>query len=413
MSANQFGFRVVDFLDIERWRILALDDSIPMATQQSCPIDTTPLRTICTFVGNSGAQRVRVGCCPSCGYTGYIDRPTKEWIISFYFNTFSGAQDVDIEKEVVVLKERAEKGDLGKITEINRLIEKIRFDKNRPVCEIGSGIGTTLKQLEQKGFTHLIGMETSGYRAELARRAFGLNVLTGPFEDAHIQSELQKHTPIGLIFSYHVLEHVYDPAEIISRASALQKEGDYMIVVFPNLEGEVSMISLAFFPHLHAFSRTAIETLLNKNNYAIIDDSMTGSRVHYLIAKKVTTAPYIISNKGGHFERVKNKFIKGLGLDKSYADTPRRFWWYRKLDVGGQQPLYQNPFFESMHWWVTSQLNKYRRRDDIIAWVSKDKFRKNYVHQSIAVANLTHRYTTYEESPIEIQFDGPIKLFYK
>ena len=105
MAENSLiGVKILKFLDLRGWKVLDWDKNIPVSEQTLCPADDEKLKTIATLVGYEGRQKLRVGCCDQCGYIGYIDRPTKEWISKFYFEDWAGAKERDIGEHVAKLK---------------------------------------------------------------------------------------------------------------------------------------------------------------------------------------------------------------------------------------------------------------------------------------------------------------------
>ena len=155
------------------------------------------------------------------------------------------------------------------------------FPKEKFLCDLGCGYGGQLKVLRECGFNKIIGCEASPLRAEVARRAFGLNVLDGTFGDPSVQTTLRELAPLGLIYANNVLEHVYNPAEVIRLCAGLQEEGDKLVIAVPNQIGEPTWCVLLYFLHLNAailckflrfrnycrFTDTRYATDINKHIY--------------------------------------------------------------------------------------------------------------------------------------------------
>lgn len=427
-NPNLLGFKVHDFLDLYDWKVLDINKSVPIISHLQCPADGGPLKCVSSFIGNEGAQKIRLGCCPSCGYVGYMDRPSDVWIGNFYSNIWdeANAKTKDISGIAEDFREKLAKKDFGRKQEVSTLSKKFPIDKNRFICEIGCGYGTTLKQLELRGFKKAVGMEHSGHRSRVAKKAYNLRVFNHPFESKIMQEELQKLAPFSLIYSHHVLEHTYNPPQIIKLASSLQGAGDYLILSVPNVVGEVSMATLAFLPHLHAFSVLSLAKLLYNNNYIIIDNSLTTDFSINIVAQKVD--PGFLQGflgKYGHTSKedsdasraIVEKLVKSLGLGESFKGSYRRLWWYRRFDIGGQTGFSQNPFIEMFRTGAVSFMNKLKYRKAIISRIGRYRYLKNFISkmpaQSLLISDLPRRFTSYQESPIEIQFKGNIKLFYR
>lgn len=397
MNDLHLGFKVERLLAIQpNWKQLEINATVPLAHQRWCPAEGKELKTICTLVGSNGQQRLKIGLCPACGYLGYITRPTSEWMEKFYLETWDDAQVQGDFRKMEKLKRQYETGTIGKEGEVIPLVKKFILNKDCYICEIGCGYGKMLKQINLLGFKRLVGVENSRHRAEIARKVYALEVLTGPFESRPIQGALKKKGPFGLIFAYHVLEHVYNPAQTIQAASQLQNEGDYLIISTPNSIGEASMGTLLFLPHLHSFTQPSLKKLLQRYNYVVVDNSLTTNKNINIVARKVKFMPWQESNRQkDYFTEAVAKFTKGLALEKLYPYSPRRFWWFRKDDIGGQTRFYPYRLLEQAHWYLVSKLGKYQ------------------LTSSLLVSNLTARYTSLQESSLEIQFKDNIKLFYK
>ncbi|MBI2024670.1 MAG: class I SAM-dependent methyltransferase [Candidatus Harrisonbacteria bacterium] len=388
------GFRIGDFLELRGWKLLEISKEIPLIINFNCPADDGQLKTIATLVGNSGRQ-IRIGCCPNCGYIGYIDKLSKDWINRFYLETWDDAVNQDVQKKAQKLKEKLKTGYSGKEQLAISAIKTLNIDKSRYVCEIGCGFGKSLNQLRRLGFEKLVGIENSSHRAAIAAKAYGLKTIAAPFDEAAKNSELSKLAPFSLIYSHHVLEHVYNPAEMIRIASELQKEEDYLVTVIPNFIGEPSVGVLGFFPHLHSFTETALTGLLRRYGYKVINRSLTNDREICVVAQKTRKAIAATVLRGA-YNLALEKLKRGLALDGNHISFPARFWWYaKKSDQGGWKKYFKNRFLDKIYWKLASFGRKYKGT------------------RVLVVENLNGRYNSEQASPIEIQFNGEIKLFYK
>ena len=403
---NDLAFKVDHFSQLQGgWKILEIDSRIPLAVQKRCPADGNPLRTIVTLIGNNGGQRMRYGACDSCGYAGYIDRPTQEWINAFYLEIWKSSEvtaitNVEIENRRKSRSSWSVADDQFK-TNLASIVEKITIDKDRFICEIGSGYGDDLHTLQLLGYHRMIGVENSRRRATIATRAYQIPVLINPFEHPSVQAALARRGPLSFIFSRHVLEHVYDPAKVISRADQLQSEGDYLLTIMPNIQAEAAMTCLFFFPHLHSFSVETLTRLLQQHHYKVVDDSGTTDREICLIAQKTNT-PIMGSRKNIHFNKTLKKFITGLSLSKKYWGVSRRLRWEKNFSDAKSSFYFKNfPRFDALYFRALLKFDRWRYQKSL-----------QKIH-SCVVSPVQKRFTANRESPIEIQFKGNIKLLYK
>ncbi|GEM_PF-1518661 len=414
MNKEKLGFKVKEFKNLVDWRLVDIGSDVKFVENLKCPCDGAELKTVCTFVANDGAKKMRLGVCQSCGYVGYIDKLTPEWISKFYLETWDGAEEKNIDEEVKTKQERFLAKDRRRKEHMIEFLKKFDMDKNRYVCEIGSGYGGTLKMMEKLGFKKLIGTENSEHRAEIAAKAYGLRLLTGPFEDTAVQLELKKFAPYSLIFTHHVMEHVYEPGEIIKICSGLQKKGDYLIISQPNLTGEVSLSTMIYFPHLHTLTKLSMARLLGRYGYKIVDDTLTNNRELYVVAQKTDAFVEVKGTGLDYFAYAVKKFAKSLGMGEDYKNPVRLMWSYRGIDIGGQRPYRGDGLAAKLQWkFLNSRLYKRRIKDRIIEQIGNRKYAKNHKILTAVVEDLGERHTSYEDSPIEIQFENNIKLSYK
>lgn len=393
MNDKLFGFKLTRFLRTADWKIFDVKTDLQVEERKFCQADNSLLKTICTLVSEKGENTIRVGFCENCGYIGYIDCPTKNWIRKFYFDKWDSADAKDINVEVAKLKKKFFAQDDANMDPLNKfkiLDEKFHFNKSRSALDLGCGYGNKLGFLHKIGFKSVVGIENSSHRAEIARRVFGFPIINFPFEEDGAQTELKKYAPFSLIYSKHVLEHTYDPDEIIKLCSLLQLPGDHLMLSLPNVEGESSLLTLLYFPHLHGFSKESIKLLLSNNKYEVVDNRWTDSNENYVLARKVEQINKEIKFSGQNYkEFLMEKFKNTLGIGRFYPNSKRLLWCARKKDGGGQIKggLINRAIFH------------YKNRDRKIV--------------TALVQGLEKRYTFFDDSPIEIQFEGNIKLAYK
>lgn len=401
------AFILERFLELDNWHIVEMTDGIAFDIFPICPADDTPLHSLCALVSRGGTKIIRIGSCFSCGYVGYIDRPTQKWVENFYTEEWDTAQGVNNE---VVIKERREEfakhGFAGfknaRLNQVMRFLQHNNLSKERSILDIGCGFGTSLKLFEKFGFKNLYGIENSRHRAAVASSAYDLHTMTGAFEDPAVQQSCRTSGPFGLIISHHVMEHVYDPQKIIRLAADLQEKNDYLMMSMPNLKGEPSMQTMIYWPHLHSFTKESFARLLARYGYEVLDDSFTTRRELFFLAKK-TGNKKIIHQSGTSFLWVKNKFFNALHLGNSHWFSHRRLWWYRPLgiDSGGQIPFFDQQALDTTLYELRLGTDRIMRK------------RRSAVRQSCLITDVGRRYTSAHEVPLEIQFEGNILMTYK
>ncbi len=298
-----------------RLGIFNLHKSVKLETVETCPACLNQLTTIAVLIGKGSHITIRVGVCSECGYMGYQDKPTLSWLKTFYSDHWDKdfMRTIAQMKSDVNLQKGGVKGSRHCAFELHR---KLQIDKNKPYFEIGSGYGQVMKNFEIAGFKKLYGIENSKHRAELVNKVFGFKIFHGDFGNPDMTKEIKKYGPYGLIFSHHVLEHVYDPEQVIQTMSEIQKDGDYAIFAIPDAYGEhINYLSL-YWPHIHGFTKESLEKLFNRHGYEMIEDESPNILNIVMAFRKTKNPKSKIAHKNNYIEEARNRFVIGLGLDK-------------------------------------------------------------------------------------------------
>lgn len=386
MNMVQNTISLPKWLYLRDLKTIEISQDIPLSSQV-CPTDKTGLKTVCALVGNQGKNILRFGCCDKCGYLGYADRPSKSWIQDFYTYRWN-----ETERQKITEKR------LEKIVPapVDQFLSRVNLLPDDFVLEIGSGFGSHLRSFRESGYKNVIGIENSYHRAKVAKEIFNINTISAPYESEFVQKELSCYAPFGLIFSYHVFEHIYDVDQAVRLSASLQSDGGYFVIAVPNALYEPTMMILLFLPHLHSFRMESLTRLLSKHGYEVIDNSLNTEAEIVLITQKTGRASVKADNRDYAADSLR-KFNRSLGVNN--GRYPRRLWWSRPLgiDIGGQIRWHSVQFLNDlkMNW-------LYRK----IGW----QYASPPPLLSCLVETPARRYTGF---PIEIQFAGNIQLLYK
>ena len=407
------GFVIHRVRESGDFRTLEIDGSVSLEEQKTCPACVVPLTTLMTLVGNGGKRRIRVGSCNSCGYVGYMDRPTKAWMVSFYENTWDNAETRGLAD--TIRKSRASRnlalksGRKSVAADVQRtaahMADGLGIDKKRPICDVGCGNGVVLSEFAAMGFTNLCGVENSRFRSELAHALYGYPVYTGAVEEAAVRKELIRMAPIGLFFSFHVVEHIYYPEAAFETFGALQNAGDHIIIATPQFIEETPGTVVFWMPHLHTFTPVTMRRLFNRAGYEVVKENVEHYDSMVMVGKKVDRIPEAYASGGGGnaiaADRIGDFFFsRDLKKGKRYAFGLRK----RK----GAPDHY--PFVHVIP--RSAALDALLYKVDRVRRMLLARLLKRFVKQySFAVSSLEYRATRSEESPFEIQFTGNIILF--
>lgn len=262
-SFNLHYFRDLANAGTHDYRVVKISKGMRLESRSRCPMcNESDLAPLANLIAKN--VRIPIGICPLCGYKGYLRFPTKQWLDRFYSQEWLGAKRKDAAYEA--------KGAPSGLTAAQKRSAHLAegLAKGRPVCDIGCGNGAILREFSAMGFPRVIGLENSRLQAEITQRRYGYRVLSGAFEDTENKDILRALSP-ALLFSFHVLEHVTDPAEFIACAAHIQKEGDHLILTVPDGLHEPFWGVFFWLPHLHSYTAFALEKLLNRYGYEIVN----------------------------------------------------------------------------------------------------------------------------------------------
>ena len=403
LQGKPFAVRIDGYLEATRFYPVTLNEDIPFDLQSLCPCCESALTPMCTFTSESETKVIRWGVCGKCGHMTYIDRPQQSWMVEFYrhqWDRFPKSPET-IRESLALPKE----GRKGSRYIMYSLVENLPVDKSRPVCEIGSGYGEVLKNLQLAGFQKVIGVENSSHRAQNVTAAFGISVLHGDFEGERVQSALAVQGPVAVFYSHHVLEHTYHPSQIVQAISRNQKEGDYLIFAVPNAEGEHINLALFFLAHMHSFTRMSLESLLNRFGYQVVQDASPDKTNLFLVAQKT-------SNPVPHFREVKDWCAEVMSraqrvfkLPEMKPGRPFELRWQDCVEDFDYTEA--NPRSDGWMGNVGWRLKK--------AWLETKahRLRRFKGYHLMRVHCPVERRTLQNESPLEFRFRGPIQLLLK
>ncbi len=153
--------------------------------------------------------------CDSCEYVFDSPRPSFAEISAFY----SQAGKYDL-----WLKEEHARDLLWK----RRLKKLLLYRSKNRLLDIGTGYGQFLHHA-RPFFSEVTGTEVSESAVALAKEKYGLNLLAGQVAELDLPPQY-----FDTITLFHVLEHVPDPAKLISRCHTMLRPQGIVIIAVPN-----------------------------------------------------------------------------------------------------------------------------------------------------------------------------------
>jgi len=206
--------------------------------------------------------------CLSCGLVYVENQPSDEElkrIYSFeagYHNCFQSIVSWQTRKQL----------SFGK-----RYYEYIKkYKKNGRILDIGCSAGFFLKAAKENGW-ETYGLEVSDDTAEIARKRYGLNVLTGVLNENTFPDR-----SFDVVSMWDFIEHVSNPAETMSIVNKMLSPDGIIVLSTPNADGLFARVTYKMSGiigdwlhpepphHLFQFSKKTIFRLLEISDFKVL-----------------------------------------------------------------------------------------------------------------------------------------------
>lgn len=201
----------------------------------------------------------RFARCLRCGVVRLYDRVAADSLHGLYAGYYPGADP----------SPEALRRQLANPTFAHRRrrLEAVLPPTRRRILEVGCGDGNFLAYLRGHGWA-VQGSEYDGETAALVRRRHGIGVSVGDVADA-----APPGAPFAAAAAYHVLEHVYRPAEWLAAVRAMLEPGGVLHLQVPNY-GSLSRrltgpawASLMFPQHVYFYAPRTLCDLLRRAGF--------------------------------------------------------------------------------------------------------------------------------------------------
>lgn len=277
----------------------------------------------CPSCGSEGAyigfykQELHYSECRKCD-TIYINpRPTPELLEDYYKNSEHYRYWAS---KIYPKTEKARRENIIKprAKEVVRIAQKYKNSKG--LLDIGAGYGTFCEEVQKLNwFKTVWAMEPTPELAEICARTKLLNTYKLRIEEAHISG-------FSVITAFEVIEHLFNPSELIKKCHKGLVKNGLLILTCPNAKGfDMSVLgekSESFNPeHLNYFNPKSLSLLVESNGFEVLEISTPGKLDVELVkkqAKKGDLHPFMweLVNLGDKFQQflVENKLSSHLWL---------------------------------------------------------------------------------------------------
>ncbi len=205
------------------------------------------------------------GLCLDCGHA-YLTRrrPLREILESYreYRQSYPGAYLLNRSNPLFALAERRK-----------ATLEGLAGRPLRSLLEVGCGYGHFLGLWEEVPVT--VGIEPSRDQAAFARRSFRIGeVREAAFEDLEMETWDTAGEGFDAVASFHVLEHLADPARFAAFAHRVLREDGWLYLAVPDLYTlHPDLIELFFLCrnwHVQTFTAESLADLLRRGGFEVL-----------------------------------------------------------------------------------------------------------------------------------------------
>ena len=228
----------------------------------------------------SGFNFVR---CLDCETLFINPRPTAEMLNRYYQNS-KAVKFWNLKVFPQSEKARREKIFVPRAERVVELCRRHGAEMNT-LLDVGAGFGSFCEEVKRLGeFQRVIAVEPSSGLAETCRGK-GLEVVEAPIEEVVIKD-------VGVIVSFEVIEHLFQPKDFLLACAAALPPGGLLIFTTPNLKGfDIGTLgrhseNVTGPNHLNYFHPASLELLLRKCGFAVLEVLTPGTLDAELVRKK-------------------------------------------------------------------------------------------------------------------------------
>ncbi|MFM8268963.1 MAG: class I SAM-dependent methyltransferase [Pseudomonadota bacterium] len=234
--------------------------------------------------------------CTDCGLVYTSPRLNRELILRGYTET---------EDPTYVSQAK------GRILSFGQCLKAVeKYVKRGVVLDVGAAAGFFLKVAKDSGWK-TYGIEPSKFLSDFGNKNYEVGITCGTVETVPFFPE-----KMDVVTLWDVLEHTFDPKDVLKRCNRYLKEGGYVVVNYPNIGNWMAKLAGRHYwfilsVHLYYFVPKTIKKMLEVAGFEVIS-----SRPHfqwlefgYLVYRFEAYLPKLAKMMG--------KVVKGLGLEKT------------------------------------------------------------------------------------------------
>ena len=220
---------------------------------ETCFVCSSKLAPIVQVINyDDPADYIEYSWCQHCDHSQYSVMPSKDWITNWYLTNWDTSWTLEQNLQARKPTYRC----------YNRL-RKYIGNRKLKVLDVGAGYGEKILPFRENGH-EVYCTEATPRRAEYLRQNVTQNVFLGTFDDPGVQEQLMRHGPYDLIFSYHVVEHIYNPRQELQLLRDIASKDAMFYLAIPEFYKEGILNNIYAMEHVESFSRSSGKHLLKE-----------------------------------------------------------------------------------------------------------------------------------------------------
>ena len=180
--------------------------------------DAEPLRQLCDRMFETTTQTFQLVRCRQCGLLYLNPRPPINVLGRFYRDDYAPFARHGLAARMKAFTFRREVAALWPL-----------LAPPRRVIDLGCATGELLQSIQAHGNDNLLGIEPSAAAAASARQRWGLEIIIGTLEDAHLAP-----ASVDTALLAHAAEHLPSPSRTFTELHRVIKPGGAVVLWLPN-----------------------------------------------------------------------------------------------------------------------------------------------------------------------------------
>lgn len=158
----------------------------------------------------------------------------------------------------------------GRIKSFERCLDAVEeFKKGGSILDIGAAAGFFLKVAKERGWK-TYGIEPSKYLSDYGNQNYGVNITCGTLETALAPKE-----KLDCITLWDVLEHTFDPKQVLKTCNSYLKEDGIVVINYPNIGNLMAKMAgknywFILSVHLYYFVPKTIQAMLESAGFEVV-----------------------------------------------------------------------------------------------------------------------------------------------